>query len=96
MCCVLNNAARLLQTLAESIYKQEVSNSHQLHIRMAEKYNQGLLWPSLRPDLNPLEMLWWDLKKVVHKQKHKYAANLNGSLKKKSSDPDILNTIVVC
>ncbi len=27
-----------------------------------------LEWPSQSPDLNPIEMLWHDLKKVVHAQ----------------------------
>ncbi|KAK3562781.1 hypothetical protein QTP86_008381 [Hemibagrus guttatus] len=35
-----------------------------------------LEWPSQSPDLNPIEMLWHDLKKVVHAQKPSNVAEL--------------------
>ena len=35
-----------------------------------------LEWPCQSPDLNPTEMLWYDLKKVVCAQKPSYVAEL--------------------
>ncbi|KAK3573958.1 hypothetical protein QTP86_032997 [Hemibagrus guttatus] len=35
-----------------------------------------LEWPSQSPDLNPIEMLWHDLKKVVHARKPSNVAEL--------------------
>ncbi|KAK3543336.1 hypothetical protein QTP70_018072 [Hemibagrus guttatus] len=35
-----------------------------------------LEWPSQSPDLNPIEMLWHDLKKVVHARKRSNVAEL--------------------
>ncbi|KAK3527885.1 hypothetical protein QTP86_010205 [Hemibagrus guttatus] len=35
-----------------------------------------LEWPSQSPDLNPIEMLWHDLKKVVHARKPSSVAEL--------------------
>ncbi|KAK3559223.1 hypothetical protein QTP86_008366 [Hemibagrus guttatus] len=35
-----------------------------------------LEWPSQSPDLNPIEMLWHDFKKVVHSQKPSNVAEL--------------------
>ena len=35
-----------------------------------------LEWPSQSPDLNPIEMLWRDLKKAVHAQKPSNVAEL--------------------
>uniref|UniRef100_A0A3B3DJG5 Transposase n=1 Tax=Oryzias melastigma TaxID=30732 RepID=A0A3B3DJG5_ORYME len=35
-----------------------------------------LEWPSQSPDLNPIEMLWYDLKKVVHARKPSNKAEL--------------------
>ncbi|KAK3574432.1 hypothetical protein QTP86_006602 [Hemibagrus guttatus] len=36
----------------------------------------SLEWPSQSPDLNPIEMLWHDLKKVVHARKPSNVAEL--------------------
>ncbi len=35
-----------------------------------------LEWPSQSPDLNPIEMLWHDLKKAVHARKPSNVAEL--------------------
>ncbi len=35
-----------------------------------------LEWPSQSPDLNPIEMLWHDLKQAVHAQKLSNVAEL--------------------
>ncbi|KAK3517578.1 hypothetical protein QTP70_012564 [Hemibagrus guttatus] len=37
---------------------------------------KALEWPSQSPDLNPIEMLWHDLKKVVHARKPSNVAEL--------------------
>ncbi len=41
-----------------------------------EKQNEDLEWPSQSPDLNPIEMLWHDLKKAVHARKPSNVAEL--------------------
>ncbi|KAK3546402.1 hypothetical protein QTP70_026281, partial [Hemibagrus guttatus] len=41
-----------------------------------KKSKKTLEWPSQSPDLNPIEMLWHDLKKVVHAQKPSNVAEL--------------------
>ena len=40
------------------------------------KKKEVLEWPSQSPDLNPIEMLWRDLKKVVHARKPSNVAEL--------------------
>ncbi len=41
-----------------------------------EKQNEDFEWPSQSPDLNPIEMLWHDLKKAVHARKSSNVAEL--------------------
>ncbi len=41
-----------------------------------EKQNEDLEWLSQSPDLNPIEMLWHDLKKEVHARKPSNVAEL--------------------
>ncbi len=54
------------------------SQTHQLvHLWMAqEKQNKVLEWPSQSLDLNPIEMLWHDLKQSIHARKHSNVAEL--------------------
>ncbi|KAK3569486.1 hypothetical protein QTP86_031421 [Hemibagrus guttatus] len=51
-----------------------------------------LEWPSQSPDLNPIEMLWHDLKKVVHARNPPMWLNYNNSAK--MSGPKFLHSAV--
>ncbi len=51
-----------------------------------------LEWPSQSPDLNPIEMLWHDLKKAVHARKPSNVAELQQS--PKMSGPKFLPSAV--
>ncbi len=41
-----------------------------------EKLIKGLEWPSQSPDLNPIEIVWHDLKQSIHAQKPSNVAEI--------------------
>uniref|UniRef100_A0AAY4AL84 Tc1-like transposase DDE domain-containing protein n=1 Tax=Denticeps clupeoides TaxID=299321 RepID=A0AAY4AL84_9TELE len=49
---------------------------HTAKIRKEGLHNNSVTWPSQSPDLNPIEMLWHDLKKAVHARKPSNKAEL--------------------
>ncbi len=52
------------------------SQTHQqVHLWMPQE--KVLVWPSQSPDLNPIEMLWHDLKQSLHASKPSNVAELN-------------------
>jgi len=67
---------KLGTTLAlHSVYQQDMDPKHcsnSTNTLLQKKSWKILQWPSLSPDLIPIENIWWDLKKVVaaHKPKN--------------------------
>ncbi len=52
---------------------------------MAQEKLKVLKWPSQSPDLNPIEMLWHDLKQSIHARKPSSVAELQQFCKEESA-----------
>uniref|UniRef100_A0A3B5QWB7 Tc1-like transposase DDE domain-containing protein n=1 Tax=Xiphophorus maculatus TaxID=8083 RepID=A0A3B5QWB7_XIPMA len=68
----------------EVIFQDDNASCHRAKTVKAfleERHIQSMSWPANSPDLNPIENLWWRLKKMVHKKGPTSKADLATAIK---------------
>jgi len=74
-----NKSVRKLKFGRHWTFQQDNDPNHTSNFTKAwfqKKSCKILLWPSQSPDLNPIENLWWDLKKAIVASKPKNITEL--------------------
>uniref|UniRef100_A0A3B1K6C0 Tc1-like transposase DDE domain-containing protein n=1 Tax=Astyanax mexicanus TaxID=7994 RepID=A0A3B1K6C0_ASTMX len=68
----------------EIIFQDDNASCHRaktVKAFLGERHIQSMSWPANSPDLNPIENLWWKLKKMVHKKAPTCKADLATAIK---------------